>query len=101
MAQKNNQHKKRPAGLPRPTIWWVYGVIGAAIFGWYLFGESSDTPLPSEWTAVERMVGQGEVEKSGSSTATRPRSSWRKQPPTVTGPIRPSCTVGCPWRGRI
>ncbi len=63
MAQKNNQHKKRPAGLPRPTIWWVYGVIGAAIFGWYLFGESSDTPLPSEWTAVERMVGQGEVEK--------------------------------------
>ena len=38
-------------------------MIGAAIFGWYLFGESSDTPLPSEWTAVERMVGQGEVEK--------------------------------------
>ena len=63
MAQNSKRNNRRPAGLPRPSIWWVYGTIGALIFGWYLFGETADAPLPSDWSAVGRMVRQGEVER--------------------------------------
>ncbi|MDE6711891.1 MAG: peptidase M41, partial [Alistipes sp.] len=63
MAQNSKQNNRRPAGFPRPSIWWVYGTIGALIFGWYLFSEADDTPLPSDWSAVGRMVRQGEVER--------------------------------------
>ncbi|MDE6446036.1 MAG: ATP-dependent zinc metalloprotease FtsH [Alistipes sp.] len=66
MVRKNrnsNNGRKNPGGLPRPSIWWIYGLVGAFVFGWYLFGESSEAPLESDWTTVEEMVGRGDVEK--------------------------------------
>ena len=42
---------------------WLYGLIGAFIIGYYVFGDVNDTPVPSDWATVERMVEKGEVEK--------------------------------------
>ena len=36
--------------MPRPSMLWIYGLIGAFIIGWYVFGDVNDTPLPSDWT---------------------------------------------------
>ncbi|MDE6045875.1 MAG: AAA family ATPase, partial [Alistipes sp.] len=63
MAQNRKENNKRKSALPRPSIFWVYGLIGAFIMGWYLFAGSDDAPLPSDWSAVGEMVGQGDVEK--------------------------------------
>ncbi len=63
MAQKNKKNNKLNVNVPRPSILWVYGLLGAFIFGWYLFTERNDTPLPSEWANVQSMVEKGEVEK--------------------------------------
>jgi len=40
--------------MPRPSMLWIYGLIGAFIIGWYVFGDVNDTPLPSDWTTVGR-----------------------------------------------
>ena len=34
--------------MPRPSMLWIYGLIGAFIIGWYVFGDVNDTPLPSD-----------------------------------------------------
>lgn len=49
--------------MPKPSMLWIYGLIGAFIIGWYLLGDVNDTPLESNWMAVEKMVEQGDVEK--------------------------------------
>ena len=49
--------------MPRPSMLWIYGLIGAFIIGYYVFGDVNDTPVPSDWATVERMVEKGEVEK--------------------------------------
>ena len=49
--------------MPRPSMLWIYGLIGAFIIGWYVFGDVNDTPLPSDWTTVQEMVEKGDVEK--------------------------------------
>ena len=49
--------------MPRPSMLWIYGLIGAFIIGWYVFGDVNDTPLPSDWTTVREMVEKGDVEK--------------------------------------
>ncbi|WP_346297966.1 ATP-dependent zinc metalloprotease FtsH [Alistipes sp.] len=49
--------------MPRPSWMWIYGIIAVMILGWYFLNGGSDAPLPSDWTAVEKMVEQGEVEK--------------------------------------
>ena len=49
--------------MPRPSMLWIYGLIGAFIIGWYVFGDVNDTPLPSDWTTVREMVE---------------RATWRK-----------------------
>ncbi len=58
---KNDNNRKKPGGLPRPSVWWIYGLVGAFICGWYLFGESSEAPLESDWSTVGEMVGKGDV----------------------------------------
>ena len=64
MAQKRNKSKiNMNMNMPRPSMLWVYGVIGAFILGWYVFGDVNDTPISSDWTTVERMVERGDVEK--------------------------------------
>lgn len=49
--------------MPRPSMLWIYGLIGAFIIGWYVFGDVNDAPLPSDWSTVEQMVERGDVEK--------------------------------------
>lgn len=49
--------------MPRPSMLWGYGLIGVLILGWYVFGGVNDTPVASDWTVVERMVEQGDVDK--------------------------------------
>ena len=61
MAKKNNS--KMNVNMPRPSWMWIYGVVGLMILGYYLFNGSNEAPLPSDWTTVERMVEEGEVEK--------------------------------------
>ena len=65
MAGANNPGKnnRMNVNMPRPSWMWIYGVIGILILGYYVFGDSNDTPVRSDWTAVERMVERGEVEK--------------------------------------
>lgn len=60
---KGNDKPKLNMNVPRPSMLWIYGLIGAFILGWYAFGDSNDTPLPSDWATVERMVEQGDVTK--------------------------------------
>ncbi len=62
MAQKKRTDKSG-SGFPRPSLLWIYGAIAMFIVGWYFFGESDDKPLPSDWSTVEEMVRQGDVEK--------------------------------------
>ncbi|MEG2061237.1 MAG: ATP-dependent zinc metalloprotease FtsH [Alistipes sp.] len=49
--------------VPRPSMLWVYGLLGALIIGWYLFGDANDVPVASDWTSVEQMVERGDVDK--------------------------------------
>lgn len=65
MAQKrNNKNNSRMnMNMPRPSMMWVWGLIGAFIIGYYVFGDVNESPVPSDWATVERMVEQGEVEK--------------------------------------
>ena len=63
MAQKSKNNNKMNMNMPRPSMLWIYGLIGAFIIGWYVFGDVNDTPLPSDWTTVREMVEKGDVEK--------------------------------------
>ena len=66
MAEQNRKpvnHKKRMNGFPRPSMWWIYAVIGAFIIGWSLMDDSSSQPVQSDWATVEKMVVQDEVAK--------------------------------------
>ncbi|MCR2031107.1 ATP-dependent zinc metalloprotease FtsH [Alistipes timonensis] len=63
MAQKRKNNNKMNMNMPRPSMLWIYGLIGAFIIGWYVFGDVNDTPLPSDWTTVQQMVEKGDVEK--------------------------------------
>ena len=63
MAQKSKNNNKMNMNMPRPSMLWIYGLIGAFIIGWYLFDGSNEAPLPSDWTTVQEMVEKGDVEK--------------------------------------
>ena len=63
MANAQNGNKRPNMNMPRPSWMWIYGIIAVMILGWYFLNGGSDAPLPSDWTAVEKMVEQGEVEK--------------------------------------
>ena len=63
MTQKRKNNNKMNMNMPRPSMLWIYGLIGAFIIGWYVFGDVNDTPLPSDWTTVREMVEKGDVEK--------------------------------------
>ena len=63
MTQKRKNNNKMNMNMPRPSMLWIYGLIGAFIIGWYVFGDVNDTPLPSDGTTVREMVEKGDVEK--------------------------------------
>lgn len=63
MAKKSKNNNKLNVNMPKPSIIWIYGLIGAFILGWYLMGSNNDSPVQSDWTTVEQMVERGDVEK--------------------------------------
>ncbi len=64
MANVQNGNKRpNMMNMPRPSWMWIYGIIAVMILGWYFLNGGSDAPLPSDWSAVEKMVEKGEVEK--------------------------------------
>ena len=63
MANQRKNNNKMNMNMSRPSMLWLYGLIGAFIIGYYVFGDVNDTPVSSDWTTVEQMVEKGEVEK--------------------------------------
>ena len=60
---KNNNRNNPRMNMPRPSFFWLYGLAAVFIIGWAIIGNGSDAPLPSDWSSVERMVEQGDVER--------------------------------------
>ena len=65
MAQKQNRNNSNypKMNMPRFSLLWIYGIIAAAIVGYYLLNPSTDQPVESNWTTVQPMVEAGDVEK--------------------------------------
>ena len=63
MANQRKNNNKMNMNMSRPSMLWLYGLIGAVSIGYYVFGDVHDTPVSSDWTTVEQMVEKGEVEK--------------------------------------
>ncbi|WP_295912099.1 ATP-dependent zinc metalloprotease FtsH [uncultured Alistipes sp.] len=63
MAKQGKNNNKLNMNMPRPSMMWIWGLIGAFIIGWYVFGDVNDTPVSSDWTTVQQMVEKGDVEK--------------------------------------
>lgn len=62
--KNNNRNNPRMnMNMPRPSFFWLYGLAAVFIIGWAIIGNGSDAPLPSDWSSVERMVEQGDVER--------------------------------------
>jgi len=61
MAQQRKNNNRM--NMPRPSYFWLYGLAAVFIIGWAVMGGENDAPQPSDWTSVERMVEQGEVER--------------------------------------
>ena len=62
--KNNNRNNPRMnKNMPRPSFFWLYGLAAVFIIGWAIIGNGSDAPLPSDWSSVERMVEQGDVER--------------------------------------
>ena len=64
MAQENNKNRNNaPSPMPRFNIFWFYGLIAAAILGWWMFDQPNDEPVKGDWKLVEQMVKSGDVER--------------------------------------
>ncbi|WP_302355033.1 ATP-dependent zinc metalloprotease FtsH [uncultured Alistipes sp.] len=62
--KNNNRNNPRMnMNMPRPSFFWLYGLAAVFIIGWAIISNGSDAPLPSDWSSVERMVEQGDVER--------------------------------------
>ena len=49
--------------MPRPNIMWLWSAITLVIIGYWIFNNEESAPVKSDWTAVEQMVADGDVEK--------------------------------------
>ncbi len=49
--------------MPKPSWTWLFLAIGAAMVFYYLFTMENSSPVKSDWTAVEKMVAEGDVER--------------------------------------
>ena len=63
MATKQQPKNTPQPRLPRFNIFWIYGAIAVFIIGWSLFSTENADPLKSDWSVVEPLVEQGEVER--------------------------------------
>lgn len=62
MARQNNKQKNK-LNVPRPTIWWFYGLMGILIVTWGLLGNGKNAPIEGDWALVETLVEEGAVER--------------------------------------
>ena len=62
MAKQNNKQKNK-LNVPRPTIWWFYGLMGILIVTWGLLGNGKNAPVEGDWALVETLVEEGAVER--------------------------------------
>ncbi|MFI3280379.1 MAG: ATP-dependent zinc metalloprotease FtsH [Rikenellaceae bacterium] len=49
--------------MPQPSWTWFFLVIGLFMILYYFFTSENSNPVQSDWTTVESMIEQGEVEK--------------------------------------
>ena len=99
MAQKRKNNNKMNMNMPRPSMLWIYGLIGAFIIGWYVFGDVNDTPLPSDWTTVREMVEKGDVEKIQVVNRDQAQVFLKRTPPKNTAATRrTNDSAACPIR---
>ncbi len=49
--------------MPKPSWTWLFLAIGVVMVCYYLFTMDSGAPVKSDWTAVEKMVAEGDVER--------------------------------------
>ena len=54
---------KKNTKMFRPNIMWFWALITIAIIGYSLFGKSEAEPLKSDWSTIEQMIEQGDVER--------------------------------------
>lgn len=65
MATQNGEDKKPQSpipGRPRFNIFWIYGLIGLIIVGWFLMGNNS-SPVTTDWDTAREMIAAGDVQK--------------------------------------
>lgn len=99
MAQKSKNNNKMNMNMPRPSMLWIYGLIGLFIIGWYLFDGSNEAPLPSDWTTVQEMVEKGDVEKIQVVNRDQAQVFLKRRPARSTVTIRwTSVSAACPSR---
>ena len=54
---------KRNLNIPRPNIMWLWSAITLVIIGFWLFNGEDTAPVKSNWSAVEKMISAGDVER--------------------------------------
>ena len=55
--------EKRNINMPRPNIMWFWAAITLVIVGYWIFNNDDAAPVKSDWSTVEQMVKDGDVEK--------------------------------------
>ena len=55
--------EKKNMNMPRPNIMWFWAAITLIIVGYWMFNNDESAPVKSDWSAVEQMVVDGDVEK--------------------------------------
>ncbi|MEG1885813.1 MAG: ATP-dependent zinc metalloprotease FtsH [Alistipes sp.] len=60
---KNKNGNKLNVNVPRPSWMWAYALLGIFIVGWWMFNDTNESPVPSDWVTVEQMVKNGDVDK--------------------------------------
>lgn len=62
-AKKNKDGGPRNPIMPRPSYMWIYVLVAAFIIGYSIYGAENTDPVRSDWSTVETMVRDGDVEK--------------------------------------
>ena len=49
--------------MPRPNIMWLWSLITLVIIGYWIFNNDEAAPVKSDWSTVEQLVSEGDVER--------------------------------------
>ncbi len=63
MADIKFNNKTPNVKMPQPSWTWFFLAIGLFMIVYYLFTSEEGNPVKSDWTAVEAMIEEGQVEK--------------------------------------